>query len=106
MALARVFKIFSHRQTDTDTHTHTTDHSTPAQARGNNAIWMVKIVLTSEVAFRSVSFRFVPGSSVSRFTTTLRPGERGRVGKPCDNSSFSLQGHKLETLDAILDLLR
>ena len=36
----------------------------------------------------------------------IRPGERGRVGKPCDNSSFSVQGHELETLDAILDLLR
>ena len=36
-SFARVFKIFSHRQTDTHTHTHThgTDHSTPAQARGN-----------------------------------------------------------------------
>ena len=36
----------------------------------------------------------------------IRPRERGRVGKPCDNSSFSVQGHELETLDAILDLLR
>ena len=37
-SFARVFKIFRHRQTDTQTHTHThgTDHSTPAQARGNN----------------------------------------------------------------------
>ena len=36
-SFARVFKIFRHRQTDrhTDTHTHGTDHSTPAQARGN-----------------------------------------------------------------------
>ena len=33
-SFARVFKIFSHRRTDT--HTHGTDHSTPAQARGNN----------------------------------------------------------------------
>ena len=36
----------------------------------------------------------------------IRPGERGRVDKPCDNSSFSVHGHELETLDAILDLLR
>ena len=37
-SFARVFKIFRHRQTHTHTHTHThgTDHSTPAQARGNN----------------------------------------------------------------------
>ena len=32
-SFARVFKIFSHRQTHT--HTHGTNHSTPAQARGN-----------------------------------------------------------------------
>ena len=36
----------------------------------------------------------------------IRPGARGRVDKPCDNSTFSVQGHELETLDAILDLLR
>ena len=33
-SFARVFKMFRHRQTHT--HTHATDHSTPAQARGNN----------------------------------------------------------------------
>ena len=36
----------------------------------------------------------------------IRPGRRGNVDKPCDNSSFSVHGHNLETLDAILDLLR
>ena len=36
----------------------------------------------------------------------IRPGARGTVKKPCDNSTFSVQGHELETLDAILDLLR
>ena len=33
-SFARVFNVFRHRQTDT--HTHGTDHSTPAQVRGNN----------------------------------------------------------------------
>lgn len=35
----------------------------------------------------------------------IRPGERGRVEKPCDNSSLAVD-HHLETLDSILDLLR
>ena len=36
----------------------------------------------------------------------IQPGGRGKVDKPCDNSTFSVQGHELETLDAILDLMR
>jgi solute carrier family 1 (high affinity glutamate transporter) protein 2 len=36
----------------------------------------------------------------------IRPGERWRVEKPCDNSSLSVGGHNLETLDSVLDLLR
>ena len=36
----------------------------------------------------------------------IQPGRRGKVDKPCDNSTFSHQGHELETLDAILDLMR
>lgn len=36
----------------------------------------------------------------------IAPGKRGNVDKLCDNSSFSVEGHELETLDAILDLLR
>ena len=34
-SFARVFKIFCQTHTHTHTHTHGTDHSTPAQARGN-----------------------------------------------------------------------
>ena len=37
---------------------------------------------------------------------TIRPGERGRIEKICDNSSLSVSGHHLETLDSVLDLLR
>ena len=36
----------------------------------------------------------------------IGPGRRGNVDKPCDNSSFSVEGHELDTLDAVLDLLR
>ena len=36
----------------------------------------------------------------------IRPGERWRIEKPCDNSSLSVGGHHLETLDSVLDLLR
>ena len=36
----------------------------------------------------------------------IRPGERGNVMKPCDNSTVSVSGHHLETLDSILDLIR
>ena len=38
--------------------------------------------------------------------TVIRPGERGRVEKPCDNSTLRVGGHHLETLDSILDLFR
>lgn len=37
---------------------------------------------------------------------SIRPGARGSVEKPCDNSSLSVQRHQLETIDAVLDLLR
>lgn len=39
---------------------------------------------------------------------SIQPGGRSEVSKlkPCDNSSISISGHGLDTLDAMLDLLR
>lgn len=36
----------------------------------------------------------------------IQPGARGAVKRECDNSTLSVTGHELETLDAILDLVR